>query len=251
MSVAFNPIPVIVSGIVGAGLVVAVVYVVAARWKRRSGIAYCLSAVLFFTLLYLATFQYSILNIDTRGKSIPADTVWLLVLGQSAITAFGVAVFTMLLFGGFLALRPRLDGPVNLAKSFAGCALFCLAVSVFFDPMGAAEKRGKPAVISSANLVAANARITEAAKSHAKTMLDKLLKQGVVERIVKGDTVLTHYMSAKVRKFPDHAVEEYARAALVYHIYFDGGRAKRVVLKDSKTGRRLAVREPDGRFKRY
>jgi hypothetical protein len=250
MTAEFNPVPVIIAGLIGAAVIVGAIYFMAVRWKRRSGIPYCLSACLFYGLLYLATFQHSILNLDIAGRKFPADSVWIVVLGQSAITAFGAALFTLLLFGGFIAVRARPDRPVNQVKAFAGCALFCLALGALFNPMDAAKKRDRPPVISAAALVTANSRMADLAKQQSRDVLDELLKSGVVERIENGKYNVTHFVGARFHKFPDAAIEGYAKAALAYHLYFNAGRSKPVVFRDSKSGRRIAVRYPDGRFQR-
>ena len=250
MTAEFNPVPVIIAGLIGAAVIVGVIYFIAVRWKRRSGIPYCLSACMFYGLLYVATFQYGILNLDLAGRGFPADSVWIVVLGQSAITAFGVTLFTLILFGGFIAMRSRPDRPVNHVKAFAGCALFCLAVGALFNPIDAAKKRDKPPIVSAAALVNANSRIAELAKQQAKDTLDGLLKRGIVQRIENGKYNVTHFVGARFRKLPDAAIESYAKAALAYHLYFNAGRSKPVVFRDGKNGRRIAVRYQDGRFKR-
>lgn len=250
MTADFNPVPVFIAGLIGAAVIVGVIYFLAVRWKRRSGVPYCLSACLFYGLLYLATFQYSILNLDIAGRKFPADSVWIVVLGQSAITAFGVTLFTLILFGGFIAVRSRPDRPVNQVKAFAGCALFCLALGALFNPIDAAKKRERAPVVAAAALATGNARVAARAKRQADQTVAGLLKRGIVQRIENGKYNVTHYVGARFRKFPDAAIESYAKAALADHLYFNGGRSKPVVFRDGKSGRRIAVRYPNGRFKR-
>lgn len=250
MTADFNPVPVIIAGLIGAAILVGAIYFLAVMWKRRSGIPYCFSACLFYGLLYLATFQYGILNLDLPGRGFPADSVWIVVLGQSAITAFGVTLLTLILFGGFIALRSRPDRPVNQVKAFAGCALFCLAIGTLFNPIDAAKKHDRGPIVSAAALATANARITALARRNAAKSLNGLLEHGIVERIENGKYNVTHFVDARFRKFPDAAIENYAKVALAHHLYFNAGRSKPVVFRDSRNGRRIAVRYPDGRFKR-
>ncbi len=250
MTAEFNPVPVIIAGLIGAAVIVGVIYFLAVIWKRRSGVPYCLSACLFYGLLYVATFQYGILNLDLAGRKFPADSVWIVVLGQSAITAFGAMLLTLILFGGFIAVRSRPDRPVNQVKAFAGCALFCLATGAFFNPIDAAKKRDRPPVVSAAALASANARTPIRAEPDFRDALDNLLKRGIVRRIENGKYNVTHFVGPRFRKFPDAAIEGYAKAALANHLYFNAGRSKPVVFRDDKSGRRIAVRYPDGRFKR-
>ena len=250
MAADFNPVPVIIAGLIGAAILVGAIYFLAVLWKRRSGVPYCFSACLFYGLLYLATFQYGILNLDLPGRGFPADSVWIVVLGQSAITAFGVTLFTLILFGGYIALRSRPDRPVNHVKAFAGCALFCLAVGAFFNPIDAAKKRDRTPIVSAAALMTATARSTELARQQAGETLNGLLERGIIERIENGKYNVTHFVDARFRNYPDPAIENYAKVALAYHLYFNAGRSKPVVFRDSRNGRRIAVRYPDGRFKR-
>ena len=108
----------------------------------------------------------------------------------------------------------------------------------------------KAAAETMGGLVNANSRIAELAKQQAKDTLDGLLKRGIVQRIENGKYNVTHFVGARFRKLPDAAIESYAKAALAYHLYFNAGRSKPVVFRDGKNGRRIAVRYPDGRFKR-
>ena len=73
MTAEFNPVPVIIAGLIGAAVIVGVIYFIAVRWKRRSGIPYCLSACMFYGLLYVATFQYGILNFKSFTLLLTAD----------------------------------------------------------------------------------------------------------------------------------------------------------------------------------
>ncbi len=250
MTADFNPVPVIIAGLIGAAVIVGVIYFMAAQWKRRSGVPYCLSACLFYGLLYVATFQYGIVNLDIGGRKFPADSVWIVVIGQSAITAFGVTLFTLILFGGFVALRMRPDRPVNQVKAFAGCTLFCLAIGAFFNPIDAAKKRERPPVTAAAALISAPSQRAGPAARQSVDTLEDLIRRGVVRRIENGKYNITHFVRHPFHDFPDAAVEGFAKVALAYHLYFNSGRSKPVVFRDGKSGRRVAVRYPDGRFQR-
>jgi len=81
--------------------------------------------------------------------------------------------------------------------------------------------------------------------------LEKLLELGVITRIETDETAITHYVSEPFIALPDDVVEEYARAAFVHHIHNDSGTPKPVVLRDTTSGRRIAVRDQDGNFQRF
>ena len=249
----FDLIPVIVIGSIGALLTVGAVCWAAGRWKKRSGVAYGLSAFLLYGMLFLSTFQRSVVNANIRENEIPETAVTVLLVGQGVVTALGVSVFTLLLFGLILAIQAPLDRPVNRLKAYTGCALFCVLVSVFFDPLGTANRlnaaSGAPAPIAAP--VPSTVEPTDAQKAEAKAMLDKLLALGVVARIHADEASVTHFVTRDFQDLSDADMEIYSRAALIHHLYIDDGSALRVLIRDHRSGRRVAVRESDGRFKRY
>ena len=253
MSVWFQLVPVLGIGIVGAILTLSVVYVAAVRWKRRSGFAYGLSCQLVYSLLFLATFQHSILNAEPRPIDLEFGAAVLLVLGQAAFSAIGVAGFTVVIFGTYLALLPRLDRPVDSVKSQAGCAVFCILAAAFFNPGAAVKKLADDPSTSiyAAGLAAVESERTVAAIKQATETLEKLLALGVVTRIETTDQAVTHFVTASFLDLPNDVVEEYARAALVHHIHKESGTPKPVVLRETGTGRQIAIREQDGRFRRF
>ena len=255
MSVWFQLAPILGIGIVGAILTLSAIYVAAFRWKRRSGFAYSLSCLLFYSLLFLATFQHSVLNADPRPIDLEFGAALLLLLGQAAFSAAGVAGFSVVLFGAYLALLPRLDRPVDRVKSQAGCAVFCILAAAFFNP-GAAVKKlidtdDPSASIYAAGLAAVESERAVAAIRRATETLDKLMALGVITRIEKTEQAVTHFVAASFLDLPNDVVEEYARAALVHHIHKEYGAPKPVVLRETGTGRQIAIRERDGRFRRF
>ena len=84
---------------VGAVLSVGITWFVAARWKNRCGISYAIAAFVFYAVFFIAAFEYGILDAIRMGKTVPSDTVDTLLLGHGAITALGVTVLTLLVFG--------------------------------------------------------------------------------------------------------------------------------------------------------
>ncbi|MCG8546854.1 MAG: hypothetical protein MJE12_21875 [Alphaproteobacteria bacterium] len=254
MANAFDLIPVVAIGSAGALLTIGAVCWAAGRWKKRSGIAYGLSAFLLYGMLFLSTFQRSVVNANVRESELPDAAVTVLLLGQGVVTALGVGVFTLLLFGLYLAVQAPLDRPVNRLKAYTGCALFCVFVSVFFDPLGANNRLNAAAsgeAVQTAVPVPGTVEPTDAEKAEAKAMLDKLLALGVVARIGSDESAVTHFVTRDFQDLSDADMETYTRAALVHHLYVDDGSALRVLIRDHRSGRRVAVREPDGRFKRY
>jgi hypothetical protein len=242
-----DPIAAIAIGLMGGILMTAALYVVAVRWKRRSGFAYCLPAFLIYVLMFVATYRHSVVNADAGPGGIPDYAVTALLLGQAAISSLGVAIAVLAGFGMYLALLPRLDRPVNRVRAYGSCAIMCMVVAVLFNPNGAVRKLEAPAAV-----VAADPNTIDAAMlARAKETLEKLLELGVITRIETDETAITHYVSEPFIALPDDVVEEYARAAFVHHIHHDSGSPKPVVLRDTTSGRRIAVRDQDGNFQRF
>lgn len=235
-------------GLMGGILMTVALYWAAAHWKRRSGFAYCLPAFLIYVLLFVATYRHSVVNADTGSGGIPDYAVTALLLGQAAISAFGVAIVVLAVFVLYLAMMPRLDRPVNRVRAYSGCAIVCMVIAVLFNPNGAVRKLEPPA----AAIVAADPnRIDAAMLARAKQTLEKLRELGVINRIESDETSITHYVSEHFIALPDDVVEEYARAAFVHHIHNDSGSPKPVVLRETTSGRRIAVRDQDGTFQRF
>jgi hypothetical protein len=253
MTAELTPTSAVIIGSIGALLTVAAVYCLAGRWKSRSGLAYGLSAFLLYGLLFLATFQRSVVNADIRGQQFPESALTFLIIGQGAVSALGVGLFTLLLFGLYLAVQAPLDRPVNKLKAYTGCALFCVFLAVFFDPLGTASRVNATngVAIQKAGLVPGTVEPTDVEKAKAKAMLEELLALGVVDRIESDTTAVTHYVTEAFQELSDEVVESYTRAALVHHLYVRGGMELSVVIRDNRSGRQIAVREPSGRFHRF
>jgi hypothetical protein len=122
-----------------------------------------------------------------------------------------------------------------------------MIIAVLFNPNGAVRKLEAPAAV-----VAVDPNTIDATMlSRAKETLEKLLELGVITRIETDETAITHYVSEPFIALPDDVVEEYARAAFVHHIHNDSGSPKPVVLRDTTSGRRIAVWDQDGNFQRF
>lgn len=244
-----NPIAAIAIGLVGGILMTAALYVAAAHWKRRCGFAYCMPAFLIYVLLFVATYRHSVVNADTGPGGISDYAVTALLLGQAAISAFGVAIAVLAVFGTYLAMLPKLDRPVNRVRAYGSCAIMCMIIAVLFNPNGAVRKLEAPATVA---IVAADSKSTDAAMlARAKQTLEKLRELGVITRIEADETSITHYVSEHFIALPDDVVEEYARAAFVHHFHSDLGGAKPVVLRETTSGRRIAIRDQEGNFQRF
>lgn len=235
-------------GMVGAVLTVAVIYLIAARWKRRSGISYGIAAFVFYACFFIAAFEYGILDAIRNGKSVPRDMLDILILGHSGITAVGVTIFTLLVFGLFVGLRPPLEGNLDPVQAYTGCAAFCLIITVFLNPASAVDQlRGASfASVRDARLASLNAA---AGKRLGLRLPAVFPEPGFVRRVkIKGDRV-THYVSGDFRNRAGASLEAYARMALAHRLYFDNGKPGPVVIRGVKNGRHIATRHPDGRFR--
>lgn len=244
-----DPIAATAIGLLGGVLMTAAVYVAAVHWKRRAGLAYCLPAFLIYVLLFVATYRHSVVNADTGLQEIPEYAVTALLLGQAAISAFGVAVAVLAVFGLYLSMLPRLDRPVNRVRAYGSCAIVCMVIAVLFNPNGAVRKLETPAA---AAIIAVDPdKVDDAIHVKAKETVAKLRELGVITRIETDETAITHYVSEHFLALTDDVVEEYARAAFVHHIHYDSGSAKSVILRESNSGRRIAIRDKDGTFQRF
>ncbi len=239
-------------GLLGAALAVVGAYVLAWRWRKRSPGPYCLSAFVFHGLTFIATFQYGVLNSDPDATAAGGWVLTLLILGQAAVTAIGVAAFTLLVFGAYLVLMGELDYPVRRTKSYAGCAVFCLAFSMYLNPIQAAREGGSAADRSlyQAALENASPEVVEAARREAERTIAALREIGALAAIDDTEAAVVHHVKGQFIDLPKAVVEEYMRAALVHHMLVLGRPAKPVILREIGSNRQIAQREPDGRFRR-
>jgi hypothetical protein len=245
-------IAVLAFGLVGAALAVTGVYFLTARWRKRAPLPYCLSAFVFHSLVFIAAFQYGVLNSDLGPGSTAGWLLTALILAQAAVTAVGVAAFTLLTFSGYLFLMGELDYPVGRVKSYAGCAFFCFLFSVFLNPIGAArEDRGPDGQsLYQAALDNASPEVVEAARREAERTLAALREIGALTSIDDTGNSVVHHVKGQFIDLPNAVVEEYMRAALVHHVLVEGRSAKPVILREIGSNRQIAQREPNGTFRR-
>lgn len=245
-------IAVLAFGLLGAILAVGGAYFLAARWRKRPAVPYCLSAFVFYALVSIATFQYGVLNSELGPEVASGWLLTVLILGQAAVTSVGVAIFAMLVFGGYLFLMGEPDYPVSRVKAYAGCAIFCLFFSLFLNPIEAARENGSATEKSlyQAALTNGSPEIADAARRESERTLAALRAIGALTRIEVTDTALIHHVKGQFIDLPKAEVEEYMRAALVHYILVEGGNPKRVVLQEIGSGRQIALREPNGVFRR-
>jgi hypothetical protein len=243
---------VVVLGLIGAASTVAGVFLLAVRWRSRSGLPYCLSALVFYALLYMATFEHGLINAKIDPAIAGTALLTILIVGQALVTAVGTAIVTLLLFGGYLALLGPLEFPVNRTKAYAGCALFCFVFAIALNPIKAVRKDEDPA--NRSIYVQAMARpspeVVETASQEARRTLDALREIGALTRIDTTDTAVIHHVRGQFLDLPSEVVEEYMQAALFYHVHVGGGRPKPVVLRVTNSGREIATLQPNGRFRR-
>lgn len=239
-------------GLIGAAATVAGVYLLAVRWRNRSGLPYCFSAFVFYTLVYLATFEHGLINSEIDPEIAGSLLLVLLVVGQALVTAVGIAILTLLLFGGYLALLGPLEFPVKRTKAYAGCAFFCFLFAVVLNPVTAVRKNEEAArqSVYARALQNPTPDAVAAAGTEAKRTLEALREIGALTRIDATDTVLVHHVRGQFLDLPNEVVEEYMRAALFHHVHIEGGRPKPVVLRVAGSGREIATLEPNGRFHR-
>jgi hypothetical protein len=248
-------IPAVLLGMAGAALTIGVTYLIAARWKHRCGMSYCIAASVFYAIFFIAAFEYGILEAIRTGRSVPGDMLDLLILGHAAITAIGVTIFTLLVFGLFVGLRPPLEGNTNPLRKWTGCAAFCLIIVVFLNPIGAVDRlRAVPSVsdhpANLASAAGASGKAARAAKPRGFGLPAVFPEPGFVQRVKINGGRITHYVSGDVEKRTFGALEAYARKALAHRLYFDNGKPGPIVIRSAKTGRHIATRHPNGRFLR-
>jgi hypothetical protein len=245
-------IAVVTLGMFGAASTVAGTYLLAVRWRSRSGLPYCLSAFVFYSLVYLATFEHGLINADINPEIAASLLMVVLVVGQALVTAIGVAILTLLLFGGYLALLGPLEFTLKRTKAYAGCAAFCFVFAVVLNPVTAVRKIDDPAHRSLyvRALRDPSPQVVADASREARRTLDALRRIGALTGIDATDTLLVHHVRGQFLDLPNEVVEEYMRAALFYYVHVDGGRPKPVVLRVTETNREIATLEPNGRFHR-
>lgn len=243
-------------GTAGAALAVGVTYLIAARWKRRCGVSYCVSAFVFYAVFYTAALEYGILEAIRLGKSVPADMRDVLLLGHSAITAAGVAIFTLLVFGLFVGLRAPAQDNRDPMRAYCGCAAFCLIIVAFLNPVGVVARiHGlstaplRMAAFVPAREAPGTGESARPAKQRADRTPEPFPAPGLVRRVEIRDGRIIHYVSGKFRTRAGVSFETYARMVLAHRLYFDNGRPGAVVIRSARTGRHVATRHPDGRFR--
>jgi len=241
-------------GAMGAVLAVGLIYLIAAHWKGRCGISYGVAALVFYTVFYVAAFEYGLLNAVLQGKAVSADMIDVLVLGHSAITAAGVAIFTLLVFGLFVGLRAPLEGSGNPMRAYTGCAAFCAIVVMVLNPYGAVERLRQvspgpirmAALAPTAKLQGKPSWFTDS--PFARTQLIFPVP-GFVRRVEIKAAGVTHFVSGDIRRLTGLSPEAYARMVLAHRLYFDNGKPGPVTIRNAETGHLIAVRQPDGRFR--
>jgi hypothetical protein len=245
-------IAVIGLGLIGAALTVAGVYLMAVRWRKRTGFPYCLSAFVFYALVFIATFQHGLLNADISPEVAASWLLTVLIVGQALVTCVGVAIFSLLVFGAHLTFLGELEYPLRRTKAYAGCALFCFVFSLFLNPINAAREVDTFSTRSIYKRALANAspEFVEAASQEARRTLDALRQIGAVARIDATKTALVHHVKGQFIDLPRAVVEDYMQAALLYHVHFESGAIKQVVLREVGTDREIARLEPNGVFHR-
>jgi hypothetical protein len=239
-------------GLVGATLTVAGIFLMAVRWRGRTGFPYCFSAFVLYSLLYVATFEHALVNAEIGPEIGTGTLLTLLFLGQALVTATGVSIFVLLLFGTYLALLGPLEFPGKRLNSYASCALFCFIVAIVINPIQAVRKNEDPASrsIYLTAMTAPSPESIEAAGREAKRTLDALREIGALTRIDATETMLIHHVRGQFLDLPNAVVKEYMRAALFHYIHFEGGTVKAVVLRVTDSDREIALLEPNGRFRR-
>lgn len=239
-------------GLLGAGSVVAGVYLMAVRWRNRTGVPYCLSACVFFFLVYIATFKHSLLNSPVDADLAASSLLTVQIVGQAVVTALGVAIFTLLIFAGYLAMMGPLEFPPKRMKAYAGSAVFCVLFAIILDPSAAVRKQDDPAArsIYVTALTMPSPESIAVAEREAKRTLDALREIGALTRVDAGETKLVHHVRGQFLDLPNSVVKEYMWAALFHHIHFEGGKIKPVILRVAGSDREIAQLDVDGRFHR-
>lgn len=245
-------IAVVLLGLAGAAAAVAGTYFLAARWRKRAPLPYCLSVFVFHSLVFIATFEHGVMNSDLGPGAAAGWMVTVLVLGQAAVTAIGVAIFALLVFGGYLFLMGERDYPVSRLRSYAGCTFFCFLFSMCLNPIDAVRESDSLSggSLYQAALDNASPEVVEAARREAERTLAALREIGALTAIDDTEAAVVHHVKGQFIDLPNAVVEEYMRAALVHHVLVQGGRAKPVILREVGSNRQIAQRAPNGAFRR-
>ena len=243
---------VIAIGLLGAAPCLAGIYLMAVRWRKRTAVPYCLSAFVFYTLVFLAVVQNGLINADISPEVAGGPLLTVLIVGQALVTAVGVAIFTLLIFGAYLTFLGELEFPVKRAKAYAGAALFCIAFAAFLNPIYAARQvdslSGRS--IYQRALAEGSPELVETASRQAQQTLDALRKLGVLTEIDVTKTAIIHHVKGQFIDLPSKVVADYMRAALLQYIHCQGGMPKRVILRETGSDRDIAQLEPNGVFRR-
>ena len=245
-------IAVIGLGLLGVTLCLAGIYLMAVRWRKRTAIPYCLSAFVFYALVYIATFQNGLMNAEISPEVAAGRLLTVLIVGQALVTAVGVAIFTLLIFGAYLTLLGELEYPIKRAKAYAGGAIFCIAFAAFLNPITAARQADSLSGRSIYQRALANGspELVEAASQQAKRTLDALREIGVLTEIDVTKTAIIHHVKGQFIDLPSRVVADYMRAALLHYVHCEGGSPKRVILRETGSNREIAQLEPNGVFRR-
>lgn len=244
-------IGVILLGLLGVAGSIGGVYLIAYRWRGRNPIPYCISAAALFALLYIATLEHALINAGFDSDAVSGSLLSLLLIGQALVTALGVAIFVLTVFGAYLAMMGPLEFPVKRVNSYAGCAIFCFVVSILFNPIDAVRKNeaAAPSIYMAAMAEPTPERIA-AARAAAERTLSQLRAIGALTKIETTEGTLIHHVRGQFLDLPNDVVKEYMRAALFHHVHVEGKKPKRVVLRVSDSEREIAQLDTDGHFRR-
>ena len=239
-------------GLLGAALCLAGIWLMAVRWRKRTAFPYCLSAFVFYALIFIATLQNSLMNSEISPEVAAGRLFTVLIVGQALVTAVGVALFTLLVFGAYLTLLGELEYPIKRTKAYAGCAVFCCAFSIFLNPIHAAHESSSLSARSlyQRALAQGSPELVETASREAERTLEALREIGVVTEIDVTKTEIIHHVKGQFIDLPSTVVADYMRAALLHYIHAEGGSPKRVVLRETGSNREIAQLDPNGVFRR-
>lgn len=245
-------IGVLALGLAGVACTLGGVYLIAFRWRGRYPVPYCMSAFALFALLYIATFEHALINADIGADIAGGPLLTVLLLGQALVTAVGVGIFVLLVFGIYLAMMGPLEFPAKRINSYAGSAVFCFVLAILINPIDAVRKNDNPDARSLyvIAMTMPTPAIVRTAGEEAKRTLDELRQIGALTRIDAGKTELVHHVRGQFLDLPNDVVKEYMRAALFHHIHFEGGKVKPVILRVDESNREIASLSPNGRFHR-
>ena len=245
-------IAVIGLGLLGAALCIIGIYLMAVRWRKRTAVPYCLSAFVFYALVFMATFQNGLLNAEISPEVAASRLLTVLIVGQALVTSVGVALFTLLIFGSYLTLLGELEYPIKRTRAYAGCAFFCFVFSAFLNPINATRQTDSLSArsIYQRALADGSPALVETASQEAERTLDALRGIGVLTRIDVTKTAIIHHVKGQFIDLPSAVVADYMRAALLHYIHSEGGTVRRVILRETGSDREIAQLDPNGVFHR-